>query len=299
LARGSVLVAGALHLDVIVRAPRLPRPDETLPGTDVTYAFGGKGGNQAVAAARHGAKVAMAGAVGSDAFAATLLGALDAAWVDRTQVATLPGASGMSVAILDAAGDYGAVIVSGANLAIDPAAVTLPEGTRICLLQNEVPEPVNIAAATAARAAGAYVILNAAPMRAMSPDFWALIDCLVVNRAEAEAITGTPIATRPDAYAQAERLAPTFDLLITLGPEGVLWRGGDGLVLSRAAPKVDPVSTHGAGDAFLGAFAARLALGDRTQAALDYAQGAAALHVATEPARRDRIRPADVRRLIG
>ncbi|MDH3264281.1 MAG: PfkB family carbohydrate kinase, partial [Paracoccaceae bacterium] len=114
----SVWVVGSLHLDVIVEAPRLPRLDETLVGQGVSYRLGGKGGNQAVAAARMGAEVAMAGAVGSDAFAETLLAELDRAGVDRAGVARLPGASGMSVAILDATGGYGAVIVSAANLVV-------------------------------------------------------------------------------------------------------------------------------------------------------------------------------------
>ena len=132
-----MLVAGSLHLDVMIAAPHLPRLDETVTGQSVSYAFGGKGGNQAVACARMGADAHMAGAVGSDRFAATIL---DREGVDRAQVARVEGASGMSVAITEPGGGYGAVIVSAANLAFDPARVAFPQGCAALLLQNEVPE---------------------------------------------------------------------------------------------------------------------------------------------------------------
>ena len=113
----QVLVAGALHYDVIVDAPRMPALDETLPGTAVTYAFGGKGGNQAVAAARHGARTAFVGKVGDDGAGRFLTAVLDAAGIDRAQVATDPDhASGMSVAIVTETGDYGAVILASDSL---------------------------------------------------------------------------------------------------------------------------------------------------------------------------------------
>jgi ribokinase len=132
---------GALNLDMIVPAPRLPRRDETLVGQGVRYAFGGKGGNQAVTVARKGARVAMAGAVGSDSFGADLLASLGAAGAGSGQVLRLAGVPGMSVAICDRDGNYGAVIVSAANLALDPAFITLPEKTGILLLRNNFLDP--------------------------------------------------------------------------------------------------------------------------------------------------------------
>ena len=102
----DILVAGSLHLDVMVTAPHLPRLDQTVAGQGVSYVFGGKGGNQALAAARMGAQVAMAGAVGSDGFAETILAALDAGGVRRTRVRHVQGPSGMSVAIVDASGGW-------------------------------------------------------------------------------------------------------------------------------------------------------------------------------------------------
>lgn len=289
----TVFVCGALHLDVIVRARTLPRPDETAVGQSVSYAFGGKGGNQAVAAARMGARTAIAGCIGNDAFGTQLRDTLIAAGVDTAQIRQIDGASGMSVAIVDASGTYGAVIVSAANLHIPPP--TTPPGTRFTLLQNEIPEAINLAAARAAQHAGARTILNAAPARAPNPELLALTDILVVNRVEAADLLGTPLGN-PRAAARA---------LAALGPKTVLLTlGGDGLILQERgetrhfpAHKVEVISTHGAGDAFVGAFTACLAAGDTIAAACDFARAAAALHVSTPPEERAAITPAMVQAL--
>ena len=178
-----ILVMGALHHDVVVDAPRLPRLDETLVGHAVDYRFGGKGGNQAVAAARLGAEVAMIGRVGQDAAGAAMLAELDRAGVERSGVQEVAGASGMSVAITDATGGYGAVIVSAANL-LNDGRDALPERFGICLMQNEVPEAANLA--LAARLPGdVRLILNAAPARPIDPALLARCGLLVVNRVEA------------------------------------------------------------------------------------------------------------------
>lgn len=178
----SVFVCGSLHLDVIVEAPGLPRLDETVVGAGVRFAFGGKGGNQAVAAARMGAATAMAGRVGGDAFGATLLAGLANAGIDASGIQHDDGASGMSVAIVRQDGGYGAVIVSAANLRIDADRIAVPATARVVVLQNEVPEAVNLAVARKGRGFGATVILNAAPARTVSRDLLAATDLLVVNR---------------------------------------------------------------------------------------------------------------------
>ena len=135
----DVLVVGALHHDVIVSAPRLPELDETLKGNSVAYALGGKGGNQALAAARHSANTGFAGRIGNDAAGQAMLLELAAGNVDTSQIDTDSVlASGMSVAIVTANGDYGAVIVSAANDAIDANAIQLPQGLKWIILQNEV-----------------------------------------------------------------------------------------------------------------------------------------------------------------
>lgn len=288
-----ILVCGALHLDVVVTALRLPRLDETLAGQGVSYPFGGKGGNQALAAARMGASVAMAGRVGDDAFAATLLAALDAGGVDRSLVQQGEGPSGMSVAIVDASGGYGAVIVSAANLLIDPGRIEVPSGTTHVLLQNEIPEAVNLAVAAKARAAGARVILNAAPARAMPAALLSLTDLLIVNRVEA----GDLVAGPPEAAAQALAARGPGAVIVTLGAEGlVLW---DGALTMLPAHRVKVVSTHGAGDAFVGALAAEWARGGDLRRAAGFGQAAAALQVSTPPEARGAITVGAVRGLMG
>lgn len=286
----EVFVTGALHLDVVVDAPHLPALDETVVGSAVAYRFGGKGGNQAVAAARMGARVAMAGRVGRDRFGGMILAALDAAGVDRAQVIEVDGASGMSVAIVDAAGDYGAVIVSGVNCEI--GGVSVPQSARVVLLQNEVPEAVNMA--VAAQAGGAQVVLNAAPARMVARDLMARVDLLVVNRGEAAALSGTE---EPEEAAARLRAMGSRGVVVTLGGEG-LFALTDAGALRMAAPPVVVASTHGAGDAFTGALAARLAKGDDLPEALRFAQGAGALTVATPPDLRGDLSEARVRAFL-
>lgn len=288
-----ILVCGSLHLDVVVKAPRLPRLDETLAGQGVSYPFGGKGGNQALAAARMGARVAMAGRVGNDAFAATLLAALDAGGVDRRLVQQGEGPTGMSVAIVDASGGYGAVIVSAANLLIDPGRIAVPPGTTHVLLQNEIPEAVNLSVAAQARAMGAKVILNAAPARAMPGELLSLTDLLIVNRVEAGDLAGGT----PAEAAQALAGQGPGAVIVTLGAEGlVLW---DGTPTALPAHRVAVVSTHGAGDAFVGALAAEWARGGDLRRAAAFGQAAAALQVSTPPEGREGITVGAVRALMG
>ena len=267
----SVFVVGSLHLDVVLRAPHLPSADETVTGSAVDYVFGGKGGNQALAAARMGASVRFAGRAGSDRFGDTIRETLYASKIDLSQLQRDPGPSGMSAAIIDEQGDYGAVIVSAANLNIDAEAINVPDGTSVVVLQNEVPEDVNVAVSQNARAAGAQVWLNAAPARPLSETMSDAVDVLIVNRVEAE------------FYAN-ERGSNRF--LTTLGAEGVEF---DGLALP--AFSVDVVSSHGAGDMFVGALAAEVDAGRTIDDALPFAQAAAALHVSldlTERASMDR-----------
>lgn len=294
---GSVMVVGALHLDVVVDAPRLPALDETLMGHGVAYAFGGKGGNQAAAAARLGARTMMAGRVGDDSFAATLLAALDAAGVDRSQVMAGPGPSGMSVAIVESGGDYGAVVVSGVNRDIRAEDVTLPDALSVMLLQNEIGIEVNQQIA-ARLPATTRLVLNAAPAGPIPADLLARTDLLVVNRVEAAALTGQP----DDALDVTLALKALLELgprqvIITLGGSGLVSDGRDG-AFSAQAFAVEPVSTHGAGDAFVGALAARLCDGADLQVACRFAQAAAALHVSTPVVERSKVTPADVKAFL-
>lgn len=284
-----VVVVGSLHYDIMVDAPDRPRKGETVTGHAWRPKFGGKGGNQAVAAAAAGADVRMAGAVGKDDFGQYLLTALAKGGVNTSYVAELDAVgSGMSVAISDAGGDYGAVIVSGANLAIDPESIANPtfwKGARALILQNEVPEAINIAAAKAAHCAGATVCCNAAPYRPMSDAFLSLIDVLIVNGIEAEQLGGVPVDDLAAAHKSAQGLSRRFPaVVVTAGGDGVAGvRGSDPAVVMPALP-VKLVSTHGAGDVFVGTLAAAFAAGNDFADCLSEANNAAAAHV-SKPAR--------------
>ena len=282
----DVIVCGSLHLDIMVDAPHLPRLDETVPGTRWHKLCGGKGGNQAVMAKRAGARCAMIGRVGADEFGTTLLANLKAHEVG-TECITTDAAigSGMSVAIVDSNGDYGAVIVSGANLALSAdasvAAWQSLGGAPILILQNEVPEAVNIAMAKAAKDFGSCVVLNAAPARAMAQALLDAVDVLIVNRVEAEMLSGLPVSDPQSAIAALPMLGHgLLDVVVTLGGAGLVSAPRDAAALIIAPVKVTVKSSHGAGDCFVGALAAALARGDDLHQACMIANTLAARHVA-------------------
>jgi len=292
----DVAVVGSLHLDIMVKAPRLPMRDETLMGSTWHHKCGGKGGNQAVAAARFGARVGFGGRTGADDFGDRLRANLAGAGVDIACVGIDPTAgSGMSVAIEEESGEYGAVVVSGANLVIDARAIATRWSAlwscKVLLLQNEIPEAANIAAAASAKANGGRVVLNAAPARAMATDLLDLVDVLVVNRVEAAMLSGH------DAAEQAAKALhhPGRDAVLTLGSGGLMVMARDGRLATIPAIAVTPVSSHGAGDCFCGALAARLAAGDALPAACNYANVAAGLFVSAPEDRQAAIGDAMVR----
>lgn len=279
-----VLVIGSLHYDIMVESTSLPRKDETAVGSRWYPKFGGKGGNQAVAAKKSGAVARMCGAVGQDDFGRFLREKLRDGGVDDRFVASLPDVgSGMSVAIMDAAGDYAATIVSGANLMISCDTIQDPalwNDVGILVLQNEVPEAINILAAGQARARGIKTLLNAAPYRQMAPELCALVDILVVNSVEAEMMGADPVCCLHSAADAARKLAKKFaTAIVTAGAQGLAaWTDTDEAI-SIPAQKVKAVSSHGAGDAFIGTLANRLARGDAFDAACQAASLAAARHV--------------------
>ena len=284
----TVLVIGALHHDIIVTAPGLPRRDETMVGTGWQPKFGGKGGNQAVAAARV-TFCRMLGAVGADAFGEFMRFGLALGGVQDDFVqTTIDAPTGISVAIVDPVGDYGAVIVSGANAAIDPAPLTqdaLWAGVAVLLLQNEVPEALNHAAAKIARNRGVPVILNAAPARPLAPDFAALVDVLVVNAVEAEMMGTAAVIDLASAAIAAETLAASFAaVVVTAGAAGLAaWSALDE-AFYVPAESVEVISSHGAGDAFTGTLAATLAQGLTLEKSCQIASKAAAARVSYDHA---------------
>ncbi len=284
----DVIVCGSLHLDILVRAPTLPRLDETVVGRDWQKICGGKGGNQAVQAVRAGARTAMVGSIGRDDFGRTLIENLGHAGVDVSSVTTdAVLASGMSVAILQDDGDYGAVIVSGSNTAIEPASLdaqwTSLGGARVLVLQNEVPHTVNVAAARAARANGAQVLLNAAPARDLGADLRDLIDVLIVNRIEAESLFAMPVHDRASARAALTGNTAKRSVVITLGGDGLVVADASCEITEIAPIAVKVTSTHGAGDCFVGTLAAKLADGTALVEACNFANQRAAEFVSRVP----------------
>jgi ribokinase len=286
----KVVVVGSLHYDIMVDAPDRPRKGETVTGRSWAPKFGGKGGNQAVAAQRHGAATAMVGAVGHDDFGTALLAGLDRARVDRTAVTTREGAgSGMSVAIFDDDGDYGAVIVSGANLTIEASQADddLLRKAKVLVLQNEIPEAVNETVAKRARDHGVLTILNAAPARPFTTALPSFVDILVVNAIEAEMLGGGTVSSLKAASEAATTLNATFAaVIVTAGGDGVVYCDRAGQQISLPSIPVVVASTHGAGDTFVGTLAACLAVGERPESALDTANRAAAALVATPESER-------------
>lgn len=282
----AVVVFGSLHYDIIVKGPARPRKGETVTGTAWHPACGGKGGNQAVAAAKRGVACAMIGAVADDEFGRILVANLKDHNVMVEHVRTVEDAgSGMSVAVFDSEGDYGAVIVSGSNLQLGAQdlgeAGALFQPGNILVLQNEVPDAANVVAAAAMKQAGGKVILNAAPARELSGELSELVDILVVNAVEAEALAGCgEVNDLNEALAAARQLAGRYPtVIVTAGGEGVAFAGSaQGTV---PALKVKLVSTHGAGDEFIGVLAAALVEGADLQAAIVEANHAAAALVSS------------------
>jgi ribokinase len=224
----------------------------------------------------------MIGRVGNDAFGIRLRENLSAFGVDVRQVGVDPDVgSGMSVALVQGDGDYGAVIVSGSNLGLAPEAVPTQwaslGGARVLAVQGEISEPANIAVSAAARSSGALVILNAAPARTISGALLDQVDVLVVNRVEASMLTNKRVSSREEAFAVAPRLqSGRQTVIITLGGDGLVLHPAEGEPSWIAPTTVRVVSTHGAGDCFIGTLAARLAAGDSVSCSASAASVAAA-----------------------
>lgn len=258
----DVVVVGSIHHDIMVKGPRLPALDETVMGKAWSFKCGGKGGNQAVASAKSGATTMFVGCVGDDDFGRQLVANLDAAGVDRSRVVINPNVgSGMSVAIEDADGSYGAVVVSGANQGIhSPQFKNIT--ARVLLIQNEVSTAINLEAARALKRAGAYVVFNTAPYLPLSEDLLQYVDLIISNRVEAADATGIVISSLDDASRAAKMMSSRgCNAIVTAGELGcALWtREGESRLIP--ANKVKVVSTHGAGDVFCGILAARIARG--------------------------------------
>lgn len=246
--RPSIVVVGSLNVDHTLRVPRIPAPGETLTSSSMLTCFGGKGANQAVAAARAGGRVAMIGCVGVDDFGARYIEALKAEGIDTSGVLRSETPTGSAFIAVDDAGENSIIVNPGANHAITVANIE-KHAEFICnadalLLQLECPLPVVRRAAEIAREAGVKVLLNPSPLsEAFLADRFE-VDVLIVNEGEAAKIM-------PDGDFKQARCS---QLIMTRGAESTLHMTAD-RVEAFAPPKVTPVDTVGAGDTFAGAFA--------------------------------------------
>lgn len=324
---GRVVVVGSLNVDVVVTVPRLPRPGETVLGGERRDVPGGKGANQAAAAARRGASVVMVGAVGADPAGRLARESLAAEGVAITGIVECPDApTGTALVVVDPAGENQIAVAPGANAALSGAEVAAAlraldlRPADVCVVGFEVGDPAVAAAATAARAAGSELVVNPAPARPLSADLARGRVVLVPNEPELAALLawlerpdGAPATPsggagsestgalsggdlRPEARAESfaaaaarlrRRLAPAdaeVAVVVTAGPLGAVLvaAGGEWWVPAPAAAVVD---TTGAGDAFVGAFAAARAAGASLRGALEEAVRAASASVGVPGAR--------------
>ncbi|MGH3727757.1 MAG: ribokinase [Micromonosporaceae bacterium] len=241
----AVVVVGSANLDLVATTPALPAPGETVLGHRLSTVPGGKGANQATAAARAGARCGFIGAVGDDAYGPLLRRSLEESGVDTSQLRVVPGSSGVAMIAVADDGENSIVVVPGANATVtgltvaDRAAITAAD---ILLCQLEVPLSVVASAAEVARDAGTFVLLNAAPAQPLPERLLGSVDLLVVNQVEAAALGG-----------DLSRYVPR--VVTTLGPQGAGYLDRDGIRVVVPAPAVTAVDTTAAGDAFAGALA--------------------------------------------
>ena len=281
----KVTVIGSINIDLVTQA-RIPQPGETVIGGDLMTFPGGKGANQAVAAARLGTQVSMVGRVGDDVFAAQLKANLEKANVDLTYVHESPGAaSGVALIVVDDAGENTIVVAPGANARltvqdVDTAASAI-EAADVILLQLEIPLETVYRAAQLAHERGTKVILNPAPARELPQSLLALVDILIPNESETALLTGMDVGNPDEMAAAARKLhaSGVGTVILTLGDRGS-YLSLEGSTRHFPAFSVDQVvDTTAAGDAFVGGLAAAIARGKDVIEAIPWGNAAGALAV--------------------
>lgn len=276
----DIIVIGSLNADLVVKSPRFPQPGETISGEDLQIIPGGKGANQAVAAARQGVGVAMVGRVGSDSFGPFLLENLKSNQVNTSHVLVDESATGTAIIVVDANGQNSIVLSPGANGKVMPADVDSASflNAKLLLLQLEIPTPTVLRAAQKARENGLTVILNPAPAKSLPAEFLANVDILIPNESELALLTNLPVNDTSSAEVAAKELLKLGikTVIVTLDSKGAL------LVTSTQvthidAYKVSVVDTTAAGDAFIGGFASAMLSGSSLEESVRYGCACGAL----------------------
>ncbi len=293
MAQSTILVVGSLNMDQVVRIPHLPTLGETLLGAgSLKLVPGGKGANQAVAMARLGASVTMAGRVGNDPFGEQLLKALHNDDIDTKLVLVdKEEASGVAFIFLAPDGENAIVVASGANMQVGNdeeqmiAIRAVLQNVQALVLQLEIPLPTVQKLIEAGREAGILVVLNVAPAQPLSKELLAQVSVLVVNESEASLLSGQRVESLEDAQIVGQVLhgygIPT--VVVTLGARGAILvtddAKGQSYTIYQATPKVQVVDTTAAGDCFVGALTLALTEGQTPEDALRFAVNASALKV--------------------
>jgi ribokinase len=287
----KIVVVGSLNMDLVVRMPQIPRPGETLLGGVFKTFPGGKGANQAVAAARLGAHVTMIGCVGGDAFGQEMRDTLTAEGIDTTHVLVHPeSATGVALIQVDAKGQNSIAVASGANFQLTSTdvekAMQAIESFDVLVMPLETPLETIYTAAKIASQRGVKVLLNPAPAQVLNSDLLELVDVLLPNEYEVALMTGLPpLQSAADVRSAAEKLLSlgVKNLMVTMGSQGAMLFDGK-LESNISACPVQAVDSTAAGDCFVGALAVGLCEGKSLLSAAEFASAAAAISVTRDGA---------------
>lgn len=270
---GQILVIGAANTDLTAYVDRIPESGETIHGNNFTTGFGGKGANQAVAAKRAGANVALIAGLGADIFGENTKAHLKAEGIDTSGIFYGKQPSGVAHIWVDAKGENRIIIVPGANLELTEEfisnAVLESKNLSLVIAQCELPQEFAISAFKSAKKKGAITILNPAPAAKLSTELILLSDWIIPNQIEFNSLSHE--IRGEDLIEQIKIFHPEKNLLVTLGSDGAILRTNQGEIIKVAAPKTEVIDTTGAGDGFVGAFAAALNSGNELDSALEFA----------------------------
>ena len=270
---GEILVIGAANTDLTAYVDRIPEGGETIHGNNFTTGFGGKGANQAVAAKRAGANVALIAGLGADIFGENTKAHLGAEGIDTSGIFYGKQPSGVAHIWVDAKGENRIIIVLGANLELTEEfisdAVLKSKNLSIVIAQCELPQEFAVSAFKSAKVKGAITILNPAPAVNLLSELIALSEWIIPNQIEFDSLTKE--IHYKNLTEQIENFYPDKNLLVTLGSDGAILRTNQGKIIKVSAPKTEVIDTTGAGDGFVGAFAAALNSGNELRTALEFA----------------------------